>query len=117
VDRLGITKKTDELKRLIAKHPDYPIVILAGEGANSGDYPWMYCADIGFEIKEILDTELITDYEGEVITDRDRLEEIIEEQFYDEGLDGDELDNAVKAKVAEFDPYWVNVIVIYADNI
>lgn len=35
---LELTKSTEELKKLIAEHPDYPIVVLAGECANSGDF-------------------------------------------------------------------------------
>ena len=50
LDRLYITKKTDELKKLIAEHPDYPIVVLAGDEANDGDYSWMYCSSISFEV-------------------------------------------------------------------
>lgn len=59
---LELTKSTEELKKLIAEHPDYPIVVLAGECANSGDFAWMYCASISFGIEEILDCE--TPYEN-----------------------------------------------------
>ena len=31
---LELTKSTEELKKLIAEHPDYPIVVLAGEGVR-----------------------------------------------------------------------------------
>lgn len=115
LDRLYITKKTDELKKLIADHPNYPIVVLAGEEANGGDYSWMYCSSISFEVGEILDTDFF-DYGDEVITDRDRLEEVLEDRLYGEGLEGDELEKAIKAKIAELEPYWVNVICIYATN-
>lgn len=56
---LELTKSTEELKKLIAEHPDYPIVVLAGECANSGDFAWMYCASISFGIEEILDIILL----------------------------------------------------------
>ena len=115
LDRLNITKNTDELKKLIAEYPDYPIVVLAGEEANGGDYSWMYCSSISFEVGEILDTDYF-DYNDETITDRDRLEELVEDRLYDEGLEGDELDKAVKAKIEELEPYWINVICIWADN-
>ena len=115
LNRLNITKKTDELKKLIAEYPDYPIVVLAGEEANGGDYSWMCCSSISFEVCEILDTDYF-DYNDEVITDRDRLEELIEDRLYDEGLEGEELDKAVKAKIEELEPYWINVICIYADS-
>ena len=115
MDRVRVTKKTEELKKLIAEHPDYPIVVLAGEEANSGDCTWMYCSDISFDVEEILDAEYF-DYNDAMITDRDRLEEIIEERLYNTGLDGEELEKAVKEKVAELEPYWTDVIAIYATN-
>lgn len=115
MDKSGVTKKTEELKRLIAEHPDYPIVVLAGEDANSGDYYWTYCTDISFEIGEILDADYF-DYDDTMITDRDRLEEIVEDRLYDTGLEGEELEKAIKAKIAELEPYWTNVIAIYATN-
>ena len=115
MDRAEVTKKTEELKRLIAEHPDYPIVVLAGEDANSGDYYWMYCTDISFDVGEILDAEYF-DFNDAMITDRDRLEEIIEDKLYDTGLEGEELEKAIKAKAAELEPYWTNVIAIYATN-
>lgn len=115
LDRLNITQNTNELKRLIAEYPDYPIVVLAGEEANIGDHSWMYCSSISFEVGELLDTDYF-DYNDETITDRDRLEEVVEDRLYDEGLEGDELDKAVKEKIAELEPYWINVICIWASN-
>lgn len=112
---ISLVRQTDELKKLIAEHPDYPICVLAGEEANGGDYTWMYCSDIRFSVGEILDADYYG-YNDEIITDRDELEEIIEERFYDEGLENEELDKAVKAKIAELEPYWKNVICIWATN-
>ncbi len=111
----SLTKQTDELKKLIAEHPDYPIAVLAGEEANTGDHSWMLCTYINFEVGEMLDTDFY-DYNDTIITDRDRLEEIIEDRLYDEDLRDDELEKAVKEKVAELEPYWKNVIFIYAAN-
>jgi hypothetical protein len=53
-----------------------------------------------------------------VFTDRDRLEEYIEDMLYDEYSEKpqEEYDRAIKAKVAELDPFWVKVIAIYATN-
>ena len=115
LERLNITKSTEELKKLIAEHPNYPIVVLAGEEANTGDYTWMYCTHISFAVGEFLDCEIL-DFDDETITDRDRLEEILEEQFYDEGLDNEELEKAVKEKAKELEPYWTDAIYIFATN-
>ena len=115
MDRAEVTKQTEELKKLIAEHPDYPIVVLAGGEANSGDYSLMYCSDISFDVGEILDAEYF-DFNDAMITDRDRLEEVVEERLFDTGLEGEELEKAVKAKLAELEPYWTDVIAIYATN-
>ena len=111
----SLAKQTDKLKELIAEHPDYPICVLAGEEANSGDFCWTYCQDIQFDVGEILDTDYYG-YNDEVITDRDYLEEIIEDRLCDEYSDENELNRAIQAKIAELEPYWKDVICIWATN-
>ena len=117
IDREKLAHSTEELKKLIAEHPDYPIVVLAGEEANGGDHSWMYCSDVWFEVGEILDTDFY-DYNDTVFTDRDSLEEHIEDMLYDEfyGKPEEEYAAAIKAKMAELEPSWVKVITIYASN-
>ena len=117
IDDYSLTKNTDKLKKLIAEHPDYPIVVLAGEEANGGDHAWMYCSDISFGVDEILDHE-ICDYDDSVFTDRDRLEEFIEDMLYDDYHEKPEAEYeaAIKAKLAELEPYWIKVITIWATN-
>lgn len=114
----SLTKNSDELKKLIFENPDLPIVVLAGEEANSGDYcGWMYCSDISFCIDEILDCDFY-DYDDTVFTDRDRLEEKIEEDLYDEYCEksDEEYNVAIKREVEKYEPYWKKVIAIYANN-
>lgn len=114
----SIIKQTDELKNLIDKYPDYPICVLAGEDANCGGYYWMYCSNIKFEIGEILDCEDWLDFEDEIITDRGRLEEVVEDRLYGDYYDkpDDVYDKAIKEKMIELEPYWRKVIFIYATN-
>ena len=113
----SLAKSSDELKRLIAENPDLPIVVLAGEDANDGYWGWMYCSSISFSIGEILDCDFY-DYDDSVFTDRDRLEEHIEDMLYDEYCEKseEEYDEAIKNKLAELEPYWKKVIAIYATN-
>lgn len=117
IDHIKLAHNTEKLKQLIAEYPDYPIVVLAGEEANIGDYSWMYCSSVSFRIGEILDADF-SDYDDSVFTDRDRLEEFVEDMMYDEyaGKSEEEINAVVKAKIAELEPSWVNVIAIYADN-
>ena len=115
---LNLTESTDKLKKLIAKYPDYPIVILAGDCANSGDYSWMYCCDITFDIAEILDCE--TPFGDDIVaTERYDFNERLEEWLWDE-LGGDmeenEFQKVLKKEKEKYEPYWKKVIAIYATN-
>lgn len=112
-----LSKSSDELKKLILENPELPVVVLAGEEANGGDYSWMFCSYVSFHIEEILDCDFL-DYNDTVFTDRDRLEEKITDDLYDDYSDGpeEEYDAAVKRKLQELEPYWKKVIAIYASN-
>lgn len=112
-----LTKKSDELKKLILENPDLPIVVLAGEESNGGDYPWVFCSSISFGIDEILDCDYC-DYDDTVFCERGRLEEYIEDMLYDEYHDKseEEYEEAIKREVEKYEPYWKKVIAIYATN-
>lgn len=119
---LDLTTRTDELKKLILENSDLPMVVLAGECANSGDYSNMYCSKIGFGIEEILDCEV--PYMEYVETDRSNFEEQIEEWLWDEmggnnkdsKLSEDAFEDALEETKAKYEPYWEKVIAIHADN-
>ena len=113
----SLSKNTDELKKLIAENPDLPIVILADEESNCGDYRWTYCSKISFDISEILDCDYY-DYDDVVFTDRDRLEEKISDDLYGDYFDKtkEEYEDAVKNEIKKLEPYWTKVIAIYASN-
>jgi hypothetical protein len=113
----SLTHSSDELKKLIFENPDLPIVVLAGEEASGYDYYWTYCSSVSCHISEILDCDYY-DYDDIIFTDRDRLEEKIEDDLYDDYHDKseEEYDSAVKRKLAELEPYWKKVIAIYATN-
>ncbi len=113
------TKQTDELKKLIAEHPDYPIVVLvANEVVADDDWGWWYAPSIRFGIGEILDCgQTIND--EKVYTDRDDFEEDVQDLIADDDesseLSDEEFDKKVQEIIKEYEPYWKNVICIYAD--
>lgn len=120
---LNLIKPTDELKKLISEHPDYPIVVLAGEYANGEDYRYMYCSSISFGLEEILDCE--TPFPSDVVfADRDDFEERLEEWLWDElgGFDNpnqiteEKFQEALKKEKEKYESFWKKVIAIYADN-
>lgn len=111
----SLLKSTDELKKLIAEHPDYKICVIAGENASGSDYYYTYCSDIRYELGEILDTDYY-DYDDAIFVDRDRLKETVEDRLCEEYEDDEELEAAVAKKLEELEPFWTPVICIYADN-
>ena len=51
-------KQTNELKELITKYPDYPIVVIVASEVIADDYyGWWYAPCLSFSIGEILDCE------------------------------------------------------------
>ena len=112
-------KQTDELKELITKYPDYPIVVIVGSEVVADDsYGWWYAPCISFGIGEILDCEQDIDEEKTYI-DRDEFEEdLIDKLSWDEVYDklpDAEFDKVVEQKLNEYEPYWRKVITINAD--
>ena len=112
-----ITKDYDELKKLIEEKPDMTIVVRAGEDTTDRDHSWMYCSFISFSVDEILDCDYL-DYGDTVFTDRDRLEEKVTDDLYEEYSEKseEEYESAVKKKLQELEPYWKKVIAIWATN-
>ena len=115
--RLNLDHETDGLRRFILENPDLPIVILADESSVIDNGAWTFCSKISVKIDVILDCEYY-DYGDMVITDRDRLEEIIEDNLYEKYHDKpeSEYDAAIKAEVEKFEPYWKKVIAVWATN-
>lgn len=113
------TAQTDKLKKLIAEHPDLPIVVIVNaEVVADDDYNWWYAPDISFSLGEILDCEQDVN-DMKVYTDRDDFEEDLayilgDSGDYDETTD-EEFDKIVQEELKKYEPYWKKVIQIRAD--
>ena len=113
------TAQTDELKKLIAEHPDYLIVVMVANEVVADDfYGWWYAPSLSFSIGEILDCEQEVNDE-KVYTDRDDFEEDLADILgdsgdYDETTD-EEFDKIVQEELKKYEPYWKKVIQIRAD--
>ena len=113
------TAQTDKLKKLIAEHPDLPIVVIVNtEVVADDDYNWWYAPDISFSLGEILDCEQDVN-DMKVYTDRDDFEEDLADVLgdsgdYDETTD-EEFDKIVQEELKKYEPYWKKVIQIRAD--
>lgn len=112
------TKQTDELKELIAKYPNYPIVVIVDSEVVADDYGWWYAPEIRFDIGEILDCEQNINDEKTYI-DRDEFEEDLADILVDSGdydkFTDEEFNAVVRTELARYEPYWKKVIQIYAD--
>lgn len=117
LSKYGLTHQSNELRKLIMDNPDLPIVVLASDEANNGDWCWQYCYSVSCGIDEILDCDFVDNYDA-VFNDRDYLEEYLYDILYDEYLNksATEYNEAVTRKMEELEPYWTKVIAIYASN-
>lgn len=114
----GIIHDSAKLRRLIAENPGLPIVVLAGEDANIGDYNWQYCTEGSCRIDEILDCE--TPFKGDyVYSDHEDFDEDIANHLYGiygEKLTDEEFEELLKREIAKYKPFWKKVIAIYVNN-
>lgn len=112
-------KQTEELQKLIAEHPDYPIVVLCSSDVVADDgYSYWYAPKLSFAIGEILDCEQDINDE-KTYSDRDNFEEDVrfmlecDDQY--ENLSDNDFDKLVQNELKKYEPYWKDVIIIYAD--
>ena len=116
LDSLNILKKTDELKKLIEEHPDYPIMVLCDPEVCADDYRHYVAPDMWFSVGEVLDCEQPVNEEL-VYTDRIEFEEDLSEYIalqYDDDVPDKELDKILEAELKKYESYWKNVIFIRA---
>ena len=111
-------EQTDELKKLIREHPDYPIVVVCNSDVVADENGWWYAPEISFKTGVILDCEQDINDE-KVYIDEDDFEEDIRYMLEDredlEDVSDEEFDRAVEEEMKKYEPYWKKVIAIYAD--
>ena len=116
---MQLAHQTDELKKLIAEHPDYPIVVLCSTEVVADDfYTWWYAPCLSFDVGELLDCEQEVN-EERYFTDREEFEGELRDKLsyqeeYEKLSDG-EFDKVLKAELEKYEPYWTKVIMIRAD--
>lgn len=115
----GLLHSADELKRLVLEHQELPILVLAGDNANTGDYGFMSCSRVRAQEGEFLDCKQKIDA-CKCYTDRDDFEDDVadflagEEQYRD--LPDDEFNALVEQTVNEYDDFWKPCILLLVDN-
>lgn len=118
VNSTGIIHDSEKLRKLILENPELPIVVLANEEANNGEWSWMYCLSVDCAIDTILDVE--TPYDGDtVFTDEDdfinTIEDVMFEKFGD-SMTPDQIEEAAKREAEMYSGGWRKVIAVYVGN-
>ena len=112
----GLINSTQELRQLILDNPDLPLLVFAGEDANSGgDYAMMCCSSVHAYIGEFLDCQQTVNDER-CYTDRDDFKEALDNLWYEfDGSDA-EFEAFIEEKLLEYEPYWKKCIILSVDN-
>ena len=124
-EKMGFFQKADELTKLLLENPGVPLLFMAGEDANIGDYSTMTCSNISYELAEALDY----DYGDRIYTDRDEFRDDFESDNWDDWCESykylsDEPDPVrekkfqeyISKKIKEYDSYWRKCILVTVDN-
>ena len=116
-------KQTDELKKLIEEHPDYPIIVLVDSEVVADDYySYWYAPSLSFSVGEILDCDQDINDER-TFTDRDDFREEVSYRVFEcddefdtkySNMPDEEFEKLVDEFVAKYDEYWKPVIIINA---
>ena len=115
----GLLKFGTELRQMLLDYPDLPLLVFAGEDANSGDYCYMSCYSVTAHIGEVLDCwQKIND--ERIYEDRDDFRQDVADLLADMDenctLADAEFDAKVDETVAQYDPYWKKCIIVYVNN-
>lgn len=116
----GIIHDADKLRKLIQENPELPVVILAEESANSGEWCWQYCSAVDCQIETILDVKTPYDSDGEkTFTDEGDFLEEIENALYDkfgDSMTTKQIEEAAKREADMYSGCWRKVIAVYVGN-
>ncbi len=115
----GLAQSTKTLRELILENPDLPLVMLATDEANDGEWSTMFCSKVFAEIGEFLDCQQTVNDER-AFTEREDFEECVYDMLqyngdYDD-LSDEELNAKAQEIIAEYDPYWRKCILVTVSN-
>lgn len=110
-EKMGFFQKADELTKLLLENPGVPLLFLAGEDANIGDYSTMTCSNISYELTEALDC----DYGDRIYTDRDDFRDDFENDNWDDWCEK-KFQEYISEKIKKYDSFWKDCILVTVDN-
>lgn len=108
-----------DLKELMFKNPDLPLLFMAGNTGNDGDFMYMSCHSISASKCEFLD-DSPNFGDGSIYTSREQLREDVE--FYLMNEDGnyklgeEEFNKLVDEEMEKYEDKWRECIIVYVGN-
>ena len=96
----GLLHSADELRQLIRENPTLPLLVFAGENANTGDYSYMSCSYIKAHKGEFLDCAQRVD-DCMCYTNRDEFEEDLANNLADGDYTDEEFDAAKRYLISD----------------
>lgn len=108
-----------ELKELMFKNPNLPLLFMAGNTGNDGDFMYMSCHSINASKCELLDYSPNFG-DGSIYTSREQLREDIEFYLLDDKnnlkLSEKELGKLVDKEMERYEDKWHECIIVYVGN-
>ena len=112
----GLLRSADKLRFLILNNPNLPLLVFAGENANTGDFDYMCCSSLDPYVGEFLDcTQTVNSYM--CYTDREVFEEDLANSIGDSHCSDEEIDTIAREKAAEYSRYWKPCIIVNVNNV
>lgn len=109
----------EELKELMFENPDLPLLFMAGNTGNDGDFMYMSCHSVNASKCELLDYSPNFG-DGSIYTSRDQLREDVEFHLLDNkenlNLSEKELSKLVDEEMEKYEDKWSECIIVYVGN-
>lgn len=118
-NKRSLLNECEDLKELMFKYHDLPLLFMIGDTGNDGSFDYMLCHSISALKYEILD-DFINFGDGSIYTSRDEFKDDLEEYLLGNDeyskLSKEEFDSALKEKLAKFEDKWSECIAVYVSN-
>lgn len=118
-NRLFLLNECKDLKKLMFENPDLPLLFMAGNTGNDGDFMYMSCHSISASKCELLD-DSPNFGDGSIYTSKEQLREDLEFYLLGEGenceLNGRQFKKLVDEEMEKYEDKWRECIIVYVGN-
>lgn len=112
-NNLDFLHDCSELRKLLTENPKLPVIVYAGDDANTGEYQYTCCSRVRCAVGEVLDCELPFG-DGRIFSDREDFREELVNFLQD--LPDEEFNKALEHELKKYSPYWKKAIEVWVNN-